>query len=716
MKRREIEERTICLAITGSQAYGLATEDSDTDYKGIFVATKPYYLGFKTIEQKDSGWQDTNDPGLEDSVYAKLNNPKDMVVYELRKFLKLSIENNPNILEMLYFDSKLYLKRSLLFDEIVKHRDLILSKKVKYSLSGYAYNQLRRVETHRKWLLDPPTQPPKLEDFGLTDDSVLTKTELNAFIEFLYILIKDKIEWEIESEEMKALLDEIDFKGVLTHHPLAEELLPEVQKLTRSTNDFISLLHKTQLFRKEKKNWDAYQSWLKNRNKKRAELELKCGYDCYSADTEFLTNNGWKLFDDVKETDLLATFNIKTQQLEYQTPIKKFDNVIDVFDFVELEDKYTKTKVTNNHKLFVSKFTRKPSTNYSVEYTGNPFELVEASSVLSYGNFHVISALKPQKEDYPGVSDFYLKLMGLYVSEGCILKRKNSKSLTLRVEQKLGGKLIPLLEDMFVNNEYARWFSIKRPGRKNMPDYEGLLYTYSKKEDLEKLLAECGSGSYYKKLPSWTTLLSERQRNLILEAMLLADGTKKTSGWVLYTVSKDLADSYQAMCVCTGLPCQIWGPYELNYEGSFKKHSVYQVYTPDNFKVEKALSRKLHFKTETVYKQRVVCFETSNSTLVTRKDNKVAFHGNSKHASHAVRLLTMGLEALKYKTLFPTRTGIDANVLLNIKQGNMPYEDVMIICHTMFADLDSMYKESTLRHSPDVNAINELCIELVQKF
>jgi len=367
MKRREIEERTFCLAITGSQAYGLATEDSDTDYKGIFVATKPYYLGFKTIEQKDSGWQDTNDPGLEDSVYAKLNNPKDMVVYELRKFLKLSIENNPNILEMLYFDSKLYLKRSLLFDEIVKHRDLILSKKVKYSLSGYAYNQLRRVETHRKWLLDPPTQPPKLEDFGLTDDSVLTKTELNAFIEFLYIIIKDKIEWEIESEEMKALLNEIDFKGVLTHHPLIEELLPEVQKLTRSSNDFISLLHKTQLFRKEKKNWDAYQSWLKNRNKKRAELELKCGYD-------------------------------------------------------------------------------------------------------------------------------------------------------------------------------------------------------------------------------------------------------------------------------------------------------------------------------------------------------------AKHASHAVRLLTMGLEALKYKTLFPTRTGIDANVLLNIKQGNMPYEDVMVICHTMFADLDSMYKESTLRHSPDVNAINELCIELVQKF
>jgi predicted nucleotidyltransferase len=279
MKRREIEARTVCLAITGSQAYGLATEDSDTDYKGVFVATKPYYLGFKTIEQKDSGWQDSNGPGLDDSIYSTLDNPKDMTIYELRKFLKLSIENNPNILEMLYFDPELYLYKTEVFDKIIENRDLILSKKVKYSLSGYAYSQLRRVETHRKWLLNPPTQPPKAEDFGLTEETYLSKTELNAFIEFLYILIKDRIEWEIESEEMKSLLDEIDFKGVLTHHPFAQEALPEVQRLTRSSNDFISLLHKTQLYRKEMKQWEAYQSWLKNRNKKRAELELKCHFD-----------------------------------------------------------------------------------------------------------------------------------------------------------------------------------------------------------------------------------------------------------------------------------------------------------------------------------------------------------------------------------------------------------------------------------------------------
>jgi hypothetical protein len=60
MKRLEIENRTILLALTGSRGYGVATPTSDYDYRGVFIATKPYYLGFNLIEQKDTGWTDLN--------------------------------------------------------------------------------------------------------------------------------------------------------------------------------------------------------------------------------------------------------------------------------------------------------------------------------------------------------------------------------------------------------------------------------------------------------------------------------------------------------------------------------------------------------------------------------------------------------------------------------------------------------------------------------
>jgi hypothetical protein len=48
----DINDRFLIIAITGSQAYGLAIDlVSDTDLQGLFIAPKSYYLGLKNIEQ-----------------------------------------------------------------------------------------------------------------------------------------------------------------------------------------------------------------------------------------------------------------------------------------------------------------------------------------------------------------------------------------------------------------------------------------------------------------------------------------------------------------------------------------------------------------------------------------------------------------------------------------------------------------------------------------
>jgi len=277
MKRREIEQRTILLSLTGSQAYGLANANSDYDYKGVFIASAPYYLGFKTIEQKDKGWQDKNDPAS--GLFPVLEGVNDVCLYELRKFLDLSLDNNPNILEMLYMPEHCYVYKSPLFDEVIRNRDLILSKKVKFSLSGYAFSQLKRIESHRKWLLDPPSEAPRLSDFGLDETSLLTKEQLHAFINYLFVLIKDRIEWMHVTEELREIFNQIDYKGVLVHHQIPDTALEYTSYLTRGTQDFMNVLHQTQLYRKAKKEWDAYQEWTHKRNPARAALEEKCGFD-----------------------------------------------------------------------------------------------------------------------------------------------------------------------------------------------------------------------------------------------------------------------------------------------------------------------------------------------------------------------------------------------------------------------------------------------------
>lgn len=271
MKRIEVENRTALIALTGSRGYGLATETSDHDYRGIFVASKPYYLGFSQIEQKDRGWTE------EEGKFSYLT--RDTCIYELRKFLELCIDNNPNILELLW--CKDYAHLTEVGKILIQHRQMFLSKQVRQTYAGYGYAQIKRLESHRKWLLNPPTEKPKPEDFGLKETPPLTVNEMHTFLEYLYLLIRDRIQFLEEAEEIyNLLIAEIDFRGVLKQYTLPEATLEYTRDMTHSSSDFIKLLQKSQAYHNAKRDYDNYQQWKKNRNPARAAMEAKVGYDC----------------------------------------------------------------------------------------------------------------------------------------------------------------------------------------------------------------------------------------------------------------------------------------------------------------------------------------------------------------------------------------------------------------------------------------------------
>ncbi len=141
------------------------------------------------------------------------------------------------------------------------------------------------METHRKWLLEPPTAPPRMEDYGFDEEyKPLTKSETNAFLEFLYICVRDCIEYLQPCEEVhKLLLEDLDYKGIFQQHLLPEEVDRTVMQYTRCSKDFLHLLHQTQTYRVALRHWEAYQSWKTNRNPARAALEVKCGIDAKNA-------------------------------------------------------------------------------------------------------------------------------------------------------------------------------------------------------------------------------------------------------------------------------------------------------------------------------------------------------------------------------------------------------------------------------------------------
>ena len=104
--------------------------------------------------------------------------------------------------------------------EIVKLTLVTLTKKVKSSYIGYANAQLKKVETHRRWLLNPPKKKPTAEDFNFNElYKPLSLSEINAFMYFLWLVIRDCIEYLEPAEELKYILQEkIDYKQIFLNH------------------------------------------------------------------------------------------------------------------------------------------------------------------------------------------------------------------------------------------------------------------------------------------------------------------------------------------------------------------------------------------------------------------------------------------------------------------------------------------------------------------
>jgi uncharacterized protein len=166
------------------------------DVRGICLPPREALLGLARFEQHEIPDEDT-------------------VIYDLRKFCRLALKANPNILEMLFVPEDAILEIDEYGKGLIENRHLFLSTRVVHTYSGYAFSQLKRIEGHRRWLLNPPIEPT-LGQFGGT-------------------LIEGQARFpnQQKQQDCKAALQE----------------------------------------------WKQYNTWLENRNPMRAELEKKYQYD-----------------------------------------------------------------------------------------------------------------------------------------------------------------------------------------------------------------------------------------------------------------------------------------------------------------------------------------------------------------------------------------------------------------------------------------------------
>jgi uncharacterized protein len=205
----------------GSRAYGLAREGSDEDSRGVVVGPPAWYLGFVGGPEQ-------------------IEHSSDHVWTEVRKFVRLSAQGNPTLLEMMFTDESDHRVVTREGRVLLDARERFLSRRVEGTFAGYALAQLKRIRTHRRWLLSPPSVEPTRASYGLPERTAIPRDQHGAL-------------------EALAERGELD-----------EAALPP---------NFLDVLAREKRYRAARREWEQHRQWQRERNPKRAALEAAHGYD-----------------------------------------------------------------------------------------------------------------------------------------------------------------------------------------------------------------------------------------------------------------------------------------------------------------------------------------------------------------------------------------------------------------------------------------------------
>lgn len=120
-------DEVVLEGIVGSRAYGLDTDDSDTDRLGVFVAPVEKVLGLRWVSGNETAV--SRDP--------------DRTWHEIAKYLRLALAANPTVLELLWLSS--WEVCEPLGEALVEIRRSFLSERVRATYGGYARQQMQRL-------------------------------------------------------------------------------------------------------------------------------------------------------------------------------------------------------------------------------------------------------------------------------------------------------------------------------------------------------------------------------------------------------------------------------------------------------------------------------------------------------------------------------------------------------------------------------------------
>jgi len=363
---------------------------------------------------------------------------------------------------------------------------------------------------------------------------------------------------------------------------------------------------------------------------------------CYSDDTEVLTDLGWKKFYNVAIGELVPSINIETGLVE-KVKVKSVINEPyegDMIQFGGEKQQFTDLLVTPNHKMLVAK--SKGANQYgsfAFEEAGNligkQFKLNQSFTatgresayfmIPAYRNKMSGSGLYVRGERKVVVEDFLL-FLGLYISEGSVWKGR------ITISQTEKGKAFYVIPKLLDSMGFS-WSLNNKVG----------YHVFDKQlAEFIKYFVPCLAEN--KRIPRETLNLSPRLLRLLFDGLILGDGSYKKSGkgcGIYGTTSKGLADDVMELCLRIGLVPSLKA--DRGGSGGFIKGrkikgslDFYRI----QFRKRGQFPRINHHPKNTAhasvkkvfYSGNIACLALEkNHTLMVRRNGRVAWSGNSLH-------------------------------------------------------------------------------------
>jgi predicted nucleotidyltransferase len=199
-----LPDNTQFLGYAGSAAYGVSSDTSDMDCFGFCIPPREIVFpftdggrvyGFGTQEQRFRVWSEHH-VDLPDQ-----RKQYDFSIYNIVDFFHLAMENNPNILDVLFLPRRCILHTTKIAEHVRENRRLFLHKGAMAKLRGYAYSQMSKIEN--KTNSSNPKRAATIQEHGF--DLKFSYHVVRLMLQCEQILVEHDLDIERNSEVLKSI-------------------------------------------------------------------------------------------------------------------------------------------------------------------------------------------------------------------------------------------------------------------------------------------------------------------------------------------------------------------------------------------------------------------------------------------------------------------------------------------------------------------------------